>query len=192
MRNASILGLTLLVAATAGAADRTDRPHRNPGARDMLERWRMLGHAERLRPSRRDAPLRYLNISDYEVREIQLVAEKVVPKVLLNISPVVDGCPCEEGPQCTEQVFIVAEKLEKPAKSVGLQLSRVKNAWVVGSVQQWFLRFDALRARQKEMGFERYHSAEGELLREFPMCVDGELVPAENTTASTSKAETNK
>jgi len=191
MRINSILALAALLAATAGAADRTDRPQKQPSVRDQIDRWRMLGRAERLRPSRRDAPLRYLNLSDNEVREIQFVAAKFVPKVLLNISPVVEGCPCEEGPQCTEQVFIVAEKPEQAAKSVGLQLSRVKNAWVVGSVQQWFLRFDALRAQQKELGFDRYYAAEGELLRELPVCV-GELVPAENTTASTSNAEGKK
>ena len=109
-------------------------------------------------------------------------------RLLVNISPVVTGCPCEDGPQCTEQVFIVAEK---PGKSVGLQLSRIKNSWVVGNVQQWFLRYEALRAQQKEMGYERFDEAEGELLREFPSCV-GELVPAENTTASTPKVETKK
>jgi len=191
MRNASILALALLLAATAGAADQTNSPQKKPSVPDLRERWYLLQKAEAMRPHRRDAPLRYLNISDNEVREIQFVAEKVVPKVLLNISPVVEGCPCAEGPQCTEQVFIVAEKLEQPAMSVGLQLSRVKNAWVVGSVQQWFLRFDALRAQEKELGFDRYYDAEGELLREFPICV-GQLVPAEKPTASTSKADTKK
>jgi hypothetical protein len=191
MRNASILGLALLLAASAGAADKPDNPQTKPSVFDIHDRWRTLAYVEYLRPTRRDEPLRYLNITDNEVREIQLVAEKVVPKVLLNISPVVDGCPCREGPQCTEQVFIVAEKLDQPAMSVGLQLSRVKNAWVVGSVQQWFLRFDALRARQSEMGFDEYYSAEGELLGELPVCVR-QVVPPENTKASTAKAETKK
>ncbi len=77
------------------------------------------------------------------------------------------------------------------SKSIGLQLSRVRNAWVVGSVQQWWSAHDALRAQQKEMSYERFDSAESELLREFPVCV-GELVPAENTTASTPKAEPKK
>jgi len=188
MRNASILGLTLVLAATAVAQERGTQPQTSAKPLHTMKRWELEAHIMRMAPKRRDAPLRYLNISDDEVREIQLVAAKHVPKVLLNISPVVEGCSCEEGPQCTEQVFIVAEK---PEKSVGLQLSRVKNAWVVGSVQQWFLRYDALRAQRKEMSYERFYRAESELLRDFPMCV-GELVPAENTTASTTKAETKK
>jgi len=139
-------------------------------------------------PKRRDEPLRYLNISDYEVREIQLVAEKYLPKVLLNISPVVTGCPCEEGPQCTDQVYIVAETAQS---SKGLQLSRVRNSWVVGTVQQWFLRYDELRSREDKMGYLNFMRARNELYRDFPVCV-GELVPAENTTAVTSKADSKK
>lgn len=184
----AILSVALIFAVAASAEERNDQSQMSPRAREFLKRWELQKHVLALQPTRRDAPLRYLNISDNEVREIQLVAEKYVPKVLLNISPVVTGCACEEGPQCTEQVFIVAEK---PGKSVGLQLSRIRNAWVVGNVQQWFLRYDALRAQQKEMDYDRFYRAEGELLREFPACV-GELVPAENTTASTSKAETKK
>jgi len=144
--------------------------------------------AWQLEPVRRDEPLRYLNISDYEVREIQLVAEKYLPKVLLNISPVVTGCPCEEGPQCTDQVYIVAETAQD---SEGLQLSHVKNAWVVGTVQQWYLKYEELRARRDKMNYLSYLRAESELYREFPMCV-GELVPAENKTASAQKAESKK
>ena len=41
------------------------------------------------------------------------------------------------------------------------------------------------------MNYEKYESAMNELVRDFPMCV-GELVPAENTTASTPKAEPKK
>ena len=165
--------LALGLAATAHAQDRRPDPR--------YRAWQLL-------PKRRDEPLRYLNISDNEVREIQQVAEKYLPKVLLNISPVVTGCPCEEGPQCTDQVYIVAETAQS---SKGLQLSRVKNAWVVGSVQQWYLRYDELIARESKMDFRSLMRAESELFREFPMCV-GELVPAEKTTASVPKAEPKK
>lgn len=141
--------------------------------------------AWQLRPKRRDEPLRYLNISDYEVREIQEVAEKYLPKVLLNISPVVTGCPCEEGPQCTDQVYIVAQTSQD---SRGLQLSRVKNAWVVGAVQQWYLKYEELHAREPKLNYLDMMRAESELYREFPVCV-GEMVPAENKTPSPKKAE---
>jgi len=144
--------------------------------------------AYQLVPKRRDEPLRYLNISDYEVREIQLVAEKYLPKVLLNISPVVTGCPCEEGPQCTDQVYIVAETAQG---AKGLQLSRVRNAWVVGSVQQWYLRYDELRSSKDDMEYWAFQRAESDLFREFPVCV-GQLVPAENKTAATPKVESRK
>ena len=141
-----------------------------------------------IRPKRRDEPLRYLNISDYEVREIQEVAEKYLPKVLLNISPVVSGCPCEEGPQCTDQVYIVAQTSQN---SRGLQLSRVRNAWVVGTVQQWYLKYEELLTREPKMNYLDVMRAESELYREFPVCV-GELVPAENKAITTQKAEPKK
>jgi hypothetical protein len=145
-----------------------------------MDRLSLLRRAFELRPQRRDEPLRYLNITDNEVREIQFVAEKVVPKAIVNISPVVTGCPCEEGPHCTEQVYIVANGADK---SSGLQLSRIKDAWVVGQIQQWWIRYDALRARRASMEWRAYDASEAELLRELPQCV-GELVPA--TTASTT------
>jgi hypothetical protein len=171
----------MMIAATlmlgfAAAADRQDR---------RADVW---FRAMELAPQRRDEPLRYLNISDNEVREIQLVAEKYLPRVLLNISPVVTGCPCEEGPQCTDQVYIVAET---PQSSKGLQLSRVKNAWVVGNVQQWYLRYDELRSRREKMEFLNFMREQSELFREFPSCV-GELVPAEDNTASAQKVESRK
>jgi hypothetical protein len=142
--------------------------------------------AWQLRPRRRDEPLRYLNISDYEVREIQEVAGKYLPKVLLNISPVVTGCPCEEGPQCTDQVYIVAQTARD---SRGLQLSRVRNAWVVGAVQQWYLKYEELHAREPKLNYLDVMRAESELYREFPVCV-GEMVPAGNKTITPQKAET--
>jgi hypothetical protein len=168
----------------ASAEEQRSSARPAPSTRRPDPRYR----AWQLMPKRRDEPLRYLNISDNEVREIQLVAEKYLPKVLLNISPVVTGCPCEEGPQCTDQVYIVAEAGQT---SKGLQLSHVRNAWVVGSVQQWFFRYEELLLRQDKMDFESFMRASNELYREFPMCV-GELVPAENKTASVPKAETQK
>src|ERR1041384_2049145 len=60
-------------------------------------------------PRRRDTPLRVLNITDEEIREVQALARKYEMSELMNISPVVMGCPCEEGGSCTEQVYIVSE-----------------------------------------------------------------------------------
>ena len=174
------LGLAALVAAEEPRASARPTSYSNrPDVR--FRAWQLL-------PKRRDEPLRYLNISDYEVREIQEVAEKYLPKVLLNISPVVSGCPCEEGPQCTDQVYIVAQTAQD---SRGLQLSRVRNAWVVGTVQQWYLKYEELLTREPKMNYLDVMRAESELYREFPVCV-GELVPAENKAITTQKAEPKK
>jgi len=179
---AAVLALGLAALVTAEEQRATARPASYSSRPDPRFR------AWQLRPKRRDEPLRYVNISDYEVREIQLVAEKYLPKVLLNISPVVTGCPCEEGPQCTDQVYIVAESGQS---SKGLQLSRVKNAWVVGSVQQWYLKYEELLTRVPKMNYLDQMRAESELFREFPVCV-GELVPAENKSPLPKKAEPTK
>ncbi len=84
--------------------------------------WRRKDHiskrAEALRPAYRAEPLRYLNISDEEIRQVQLVSVKFLPRALVNISPVVTNCPCEEGPNCAAQVYVVAttgENLQRPA-----------------------------------------------------------------------------
>jgi hypothetical protein len=188
MRYVSILAMGLLLAASASAQAPVSKAERDAFRSQMIKRMRIEDRAYELRPKRRDEPLRYLNISDYEVREIQLMAEKYLPKVLLNISPVVTGCPCEEGPQCIDQVYIIAETAQS---AKGLQLSRVRNAWVVGSVQQWFLRYEELRSRKNKMDYWKFERAENELYLDFPSCV-GELVPAENKTASTPKAESKK
>jgi len=126
-----------------------------------------VGRVNELRPRRRDTPLRELNISDNEVREIQDVAARHGMTTMLNISPVVTGCPCEEGLLCTDQVYVVADL---PDKTVGLQLSRVRNAWVVGTVQMWWFRYDALLKKQTTMDWWEFIKARNELLREFPMC----------------------
>jgi hypothetical protein len=176
--------LALGLAALAAAEEPRSSGYSSASTRKPDPRYR----ASQLRPRRRDEPLRYLNISDYEVREIQEVAGKYLPKVLLNISPVVTGCPCEEGPQCTDQVYIVAQTSQD---SRGLQLSRVRNAWVVGTVQQWFLKYEELLSRERKMNYASFERAQSELYREFPVCV-GELVPAENKTTPPKKAEPKK
>ena len=179
---AAVLALGLAATVAAAEQQASTRPAAFPHRNDVRFRaWQLL-------PKRRDEPLRYLNITDNEVREIQLVAEKYIPKVLLNISPVVTGCPCEEGPQCTDQVYIVAENGQG---SRGLQLSRVKNAWVVGTVQQWYFRYEELLTRERKTNYLDQMRAESELFRDFPVCV-GELVPADNKSPLPKKAESKK
>src|SRR5437879_11483635 len=68
---------------------------------------------QKTHPARRDAPLRELNLSDTEVREIQSVALRLLPGSSINLSGVVTGCACEEGPGCSDQVWTVAHRAGK-------------------------------------------------------------------------------
>jgi hypothetical protein len=58
----------------------------------------LLRRVGMIRPQRKDGPLRYLNVSDNEVRQIQGAASEVVGNVLVHIGGVTVGCPCEDGP----------------------------------------------------------------------------------------------
>ncbi|MEO7386990.1 MAG: hypothetical protein ABIX37_08655 [Gammaproteobacteria bacterium] len=95
-------------------------------------------------PRRREGPLRAANITDKEVQKIRSVAADLAPGAIVNIGGVVSGCPCEDGPACSAQVWIVAFR---PEKSTGLLLSRISREWTVGPVQQWWLEYAALQSR---------------------------------------------
>jgi len=133
---------------------------------------RVFTRAYELRPKRRDEPMRYINISDNEMREIQLVAAQYMPRALVNVSPVVTGCPCEEGPSCTDEVYVLASASNM---TVGLQLVHIKNVWSVGAVQKWWLKHDSLVARRNQMTDEQYDAADWELVNEFPSCLSQTL-----------------
>ena len=180
-----VAGLT--VAVIANAQERVAPAQVKEWLAREAKQMAIVDRAYELRPRRRDEPLRYVNLSDNEMREIQDVAQKYLAKTMLNVSPVIEGCPCEEGPMCTDQVYVVTYVSDK---AKGLQLSRVKGVWQIGVVQQWWTKYDALAARYRDMDFWVYQSKRSELFREFPSCV-GELVPAK-TTASAQKAEPQK
>jgi hypothetical protein len=130
-----------------------------------------------VRPGRRDSPLRYRNISDEEVREVQSAAAEVLPRAIVNISGVVTGCPCEDGSECTDQVWIVAYR---PDKSVGLMLSKVGNHWVIGPVQRWWLKYEELRASRGSFSSAiAYDQAEAALINGFPSCAVELAVPGD-------------
>ena len=80
MRKISLWMMALVLAAAAGADEHNTQPQMSPKALQVMKRWELRNHAIGLAPKRRDTPLRYLNISDNEVREIQLIAERYVPK----------------------------------------------------------------------------------------------------------------
>jgi hypothetical protein len=135
--------------------------------RDMLSD--VMRRARNQVPKRRDEPLREINLTDEEVREIQVATRNYLPAEYLNISPVVTGCACEDGPDCKEQVFVLADA---GASAKGLQLSRIKNAWTVGALQQWWLSYGRLQERGKKMKWPEFEAALIALAREFPMCAE--------------------
>jgi hypothetical protein len=151
---------------------------------------KILAHAMKLRPDRRDTPLRELNISDNEVREVEAIAYHYLPRSLVNISPVVTECPCEEGPVCTAQVYIVATLKDK---SRGLQLSRMNDRWQLGVVQEWWLRYQSIGRPNTGDSFLDFYlrkKAQSELLEEFPACAS-KHVPAQEL-ATAKRSETTK
>jgi tetratricopeptide (TPR) repeat protein len=141
---------------------------------------------ETTRPTRRDGPLREVNLSDEEVREIQAAAHGVVPEALVNISGVVSGCPCEDGAGCSDQVWIVAHR---PGLMKGLQLSRMGGHWAVGPVQQWWLEFEdfesrfasAMAGRMERQKFQeerqRLSEERQKLYDKFPACASDSSSP---------------
>ncbi|MEO8062958.1 MAG: hypothetical protein ABI821_09425 [Pseudomonadota bacterium] len=147
-----------------------------------------------LYPGRRNTPLRDLNITDGEVREVQAIAARFLPRAIVNISPVVTECPCEEGPNCTAQVFVLATEKEKTS---GLQLSRTKEAWDVGVVQKWWLKRGAIQRQNTGDTFRDYYlarKAQNDLLEEFPICAGTTGIPWKSpaTTKIEGKTEGKK
>ncbi len=170
MRIAPGLMVGILLAAGAIAAEPA-RTAATPAVRAEFDLvlMELEARARQLYPRRRDTPLRYLNITDSEVREVQQVTGKLKMPRLVNISPVVTGCPCEEGGGCTEQVFVVGDVEGKP---MGLQLSRRKNQWDISRVQKWWLEYAALQAREPVMERRVFLTAKARLLMELPQCPD--------------------
>jgi len=174
-----LLGLMFAAGAHPQSADRKPlTPQQYRVMMDDLEYWdqqrkrydRIWQRARELSPGRRDTPLRELNISDGEVREVQSIAAHYLPRALVNISPVVAGCPCEEGLACTAQVYVLATA---KGQTSGLQLSRTKQHWDVGVVQKWWLKRNAVERPKTGNDFLDYYLAQkahNDLLEEFPMC----------------------
>jgi hypothetical protein len=167
---------SLIVAATVFVMGASAEPvavqsdGRTLTSQEMEKREALFQRARELYPRRRDTPLRYLNITDNEVREIQRLAAGVSLVELVNISPVVTGCACEEGPDCTEQVNIVGRYKDR---FVEIQLSRLRNRWSIGRVQRWWLEYAALQAREESMDRREYEKARNLRVLDFPMCPDG-------------------
>jgi hypothetical protein len=107
------------------------------------------------------------------------VAVGIYPDAIVNISTVTDGCECEEGDSCTEQVWLV---LYKPSRMRGLMLSKIGGHWQVGAIQEWWLRYYDLQSRMPAFR-DRYsdpfnwrekrltwQAEEQDLVNSFPLC----------------------
>jgi hypothetical protein len=155
----------------------------------QAERYQAIAQrANELYPARRNTPLRDVNISDEEIREVEQLTRRYLPRAYVNISPVVTDCPCEEGPACTAQVYVVAQSENQTR---GIQLSRTKDRWNVGVVQQWWFRRDAVVPQHTGNSFLDYYlrrKAVAELYEEFPVCA-GQTVPATKTASTPKPAE---
>jgi hypothetical protein len=189
-----LLGLMFATGAHAQSADRKPlTPQQYRVMMDDIAYWQQEGRryerirkrARELYPGRRDTPLRDLNISDGEVREVQTIAARYLPRALVNISPVVGECPCEEGPNCTAQVYVLATD---KGQTSGLQLSRTKEAWDVSVVQKWWLKRNAVQRQNTGNSFRDDYlaqKAQNDLLEEFPVCA-GQVDAARKTAAATN------
>ena len=100
-----------------------------------------------IRPQRRDSPLRNANISDDEVREVKSAASEVVGNVFVYIGGVTVGCPCEDGTQCSGQVWVQTEVRSKP---FGFLISKIDSRWVIGPVQRWWWRYEKEERRGRD------------------------------------------
>ena len=198
-----LVGLMLATGAHPQSADKKPlTPQQYRLMLDDLEYWRqqrkrydaISQRAWDLYPGRRNTPLRDLNISDGEVREVQTIAARFLPRSLVNISPVVAECPCEEGPSCTAQVYVLATE---KGKTSGLQLSRMKEVWDVGVVQKWWLKRNAIQRQNTGNTFLDDYLAKkayNDLLEEFPVCAGQAGLPWKSpaTTKIEGKTEGKK
>lgn len=159
MRASSVfLLLAVLGIASAQASDEQRRASLRAEALRVDELGKRINA---LRPQRRDGPIRAENIKDAEVRELQAVTAAYLPGSVVNIGPVVVGCPCEDGSGCTDQVWVLAHRDDKTS---GLLLSKISNQWRIGPVQLWWREYEKLLVRK--VGPD----AEDKLKEQFPTC----------------------
>lgn len=164
-----LTALTVILNVTAHADDSQRERERAERMARMERRDKIEGRIRETEPKRRDGPARAENISDNEVREIQQVVYNVLPHAIVNISTVVSGCPCEDGPQCKDQVWLLASKDDK---SYELQLSRINGHWMIGPIQKWWLKYKELKfPGWGSDSYEKYMQARNELIDSFPECV---------------------
>lgn len=130
-----LLICTMAVSTGNAIAEQSDK---NKISRD----WSKVDRIYDSKPRRFGGSLRNENLNDIEVREIIRTTRTVTPGAIVNIDGVRSSCPCEDGPKCSAQVWVVAYESDK---SNGLILSKIENKWVIGPVQKWWLQYNSLR-----------------------------------------------
>jgi hypothetical protein len=190
MRIAAVAIAGLTFALNAGAQTRTTREEFDAIWRQMRQMesriHQTFDRAAMLRPVRRDEPLREMNLSDNEVREIQGLVVDHLPKDMVNISPVVAGCACEEGPSCSAQVYVVAMNGDYHR---GLQLSRVDDAWRIGAIQTWWLEYEALAPKLRKMELREALEKRYALANRFPACAAKTAIDQVVTSNQAAKSD---
>lgn len=126
-------------------------------------RWAVEDRIRKVRPIRREAPLREANITDREIEQITAAGRHLLPGAIVNIGSVVTGCPCEDGPLCTDQVWIV---VYRPDQSIGRLLSRIGGSWQIGRVQQWYLDYEEVATGRSRLPREQQDA----IIDGFPAC----------------------
>lgn len=160
--------LLLAVIIPAVALGESSAEQRAAERRALMEkRFALEKRIKATEPKRRNYPLRYKNISDEEAREVKLVVQKILPRAIVNIGPVVTGCPCEEGPECTDQVWITVDHGQT---SSGFLLSLTAGAWTIGPIQRWWFDREKLEKQRNSLPISDYFAAEGALIDRFPAC----------------------
>jgi hypothetical protein len=166
----------------------SSRPHtidelvqllRSPESQALTARWRnwqrerdldrRIIESEPTLTYRRSAQLREININDEEVRQIEAVVRELIPGAIVTISGVAQGCPCEDGPGCSAQVWTAVYSSKRTSS---LELSDINDHWVIGPVQRWFLE-SAQLDRSKYPTYAAYTAARGALDDRYPACTTG-------------------
>jgi hypothetical protein len=170
-----IAGAEWILASRPHSVEEMTRMIQSPESQDLTASWQKqqhdyaLGRRQAELAYRRPAKLRENNINDEEVRQIEAIVRSVIPGAILNISGVGKGCPCEEGPECTAQVWTV---IHSHGVTQPLTLSDIDEHWLIGPVQQWYLD-SAQLDRTNFPTYAAYATAREMLLNRFPSCATG-------------------
>jgi hypothetical protein len=173
--------LSMLIFAAPVRAQDYDWKAEYKADQAAFNRWMTLSKISGTQPRRKDLPPREENITDEEVRAIEAVMAPILPGALVNIGTVVEGCPCQDGPDCSDQVWVVAHR---PDRTVGIMLSRIKGRWVIGPLQAWWLEFEPIRPPmpQPTNGQRSWHALppytaqQQAVIGAYPACANERLV----------------